>query len=324
MKGVSIIICTYNGKQKLQKTIEHILKLSSFFPWELIIVDNASTDGTFEASQEYLRNASISFKILKQPVPGKMGAFWTGIEHAQYSYVLDCDDDNLLDENYLRYGYSILEENKQIGALGGSGSPVTKIQLPDWFLKFQRSYAIGPQATSSGRLRRGWYLYGAGCFFRLAGLMELKKRGFTSILSCRKGDSLSAGGDTELCMALELLGYETWFSERLTFGHVLDDSRLVWPYFLRLKAGVASSFPLLSAYQFGRFKNLSAFKYYLHYQYWLAWKGFVKTSLQLLFTSNRDIEVSYHLCRTKIKMFRRNYSVTTSAYQHLKRVFNGR
>jgi glycosyltransferase involved in cell wall biosynthesis len=320
MKGVSIIICTYNGKQKLRGTIEHILKLKSFFPWELIVVDNASTDGTYEAAKEYLKDLSVSFKVLEQPIPGKMFAFWTGVQNAQYSYILDCDDDNLLNEDYIEIGYSILEENEQIGALGGSGAPVTKIELPDWFSRFQRSYAIGRQSNSNGKLSTR-YLYGAGCFFRSSGLMELKKRGFTSILSCRKGETLSAGGDTELCMALQLLGYETWFSDKLMFGHVLDDSRLSWTHLIRLKEGVASSFPLLSAYQFNDFRNSFSFKYYLLRQYLLAWKGFIKTSVQLLFVSDKDIEVSYHLCKTKIKVFRTNYSTTTWAYEHLKRVF---
>jgi glycosyltransferase involved in cell wall biosynthesis len=46
MNGISIIICTYNGKQKLEETLLAILKLEATFSWELLIVDNASTDDT--------------------------------------------------------------------------------------------------------------------------------------------------------------------------------------------------------------------------------------------------------------------------------------
>ena len=45
-KGVSIVLCTYNGKQRLETTLKHIATQKLTVPCEIIFVDNASTDGT--------------------------------------------------------------------------------------------------------------------------------------------------------------------------------------------------------------------------------------------------------------------------------------
>ena len=46
--GISIVICTYNGVCRLGPTLKAIfsLKIDESIPWELIIIDNASTDNT--------------------------------------------------------------------------------------------------------------------------------------------------------------------------------------------------------------------------------------------------------------------------------------
>ncbi|RZK19240.1 MAG: glycosyltransferase, partial [Flavobacterium sp.] len=47
-KGVTIILCTFNGASRLPKTIEHLAKQAVVedIPWEIIVVDNGSTDNT--------------------------------------------------------------------------------------------------------------------------------------------------------------------------------------------------------------------------------------------------------------------------------------
>ena len=47
-QGVSIIICCHNGAERLPETIRHIARqrVPAHIPWELLIIDNGSTDDT--------------------------------------------------------------------------------------------------------------------------------------------------------------------------------------------------------------------------------------------------------------------------------------
>ena len=46
--GVSIVICCHNSAKLLPRTLEHLRaqEVDSTIPWEVIVVDNASTDNT--------------------------------------------------------------------------------------------------------------------------------------------------------------------------------------------------------------------------------------------------------------------------------------
>mgnify|MGYP006176215851 CR=1 FL=1 len=60
-KGVSIIICTYNGLDKLSEPLQAIIHQKATIDWELVIIDNASTDITVQFCSELLKNTPINF-----------------------------------------------------------------------------------------------------------------------------------------------------------------------------------------------------------------------------------------------------------------------
>jgi glycosyltransferase involved in cell wall biosynthesis len=51
LNGISLVICTFNGASRLKPTLEAIFNQEDQhqIPWELIIIDNASTDETAKA-----------------------------------------------------------------------------------------------------------------------------------------------------------------------------------------------------------------------------------------------------------------------------------
>ncbi|HEY9195648.1 MAG TPA: glycosyltransferase family A protein, partial [Mucilaginibacter sp.] len=56
-------------------------------PWEIIIVDNASTDNTAAVAKEYwskYKAPGAEFKVIHQPIPGKNHAFKSGLYEAKY------------------------------------------------------------------------------------------------------------------------------------------------------------------------------------------------------------------------------------------------
>lgn len=240
MDGISIIICTYNGKTKLEKTLSAIKHLQSICPWELIIVDNASTDGCDEYATSLLKESFLDWQICYESKPGLMNARLCGLNVAKYDILLYCDDDNALQNDYLVIGYELLNKNNSIGAIGGCGFPVFEAEKPSWFDKYSHSFAVGPQAGKDGHINNyPAEVYGAGTFFRKKVLLKFLDKGFKSGLSGRTGSNLVSGEDVEWCFLIQLLGYEIWYDHRLKFQHEMPSDRMNWEYYLRLKKGIA-------------------------------------------------------------------------------------
>ena len=108
----AIVIVTYNREQLLRECVDHASN-QTIRPYNIIVVDNASTDG----SKEYLahlkeQNELYDIIELQQNVGGA-GGFKKGIERAlekDVECILMIDDDAILDRNYME---RILQERAQ-------------------------------------------------------------------------------------------------------------------------------------------------------------------------------------------------------------------
>lgn len=314
----SIIICTYNGKEKLRTTLQSIIGQETDFLWELIVVDNNSADGTYEFVNDSLKNSGIDFRVERFLKPGKMYAFWFALSLAKYDLVLDCDDDNELGPSYLESGIRTLTRFPKVGALGGNGI-LPKQEVPEWFLQFYKSYALGPQGKHLVPLPNFSHLYGAGCFYRKSILLQLKDQGFYPLLSCRKGDELLSGGDVEFCHAIQLAGYDLMYSEKLSFFHHIEEKRLSFEYYLELKKGISSSFPILSCYRLDLYSTQADFLKYLVRSFFLVLKGIIKTSFNV--SSSYQQEVDFVVVRAKMKALLKNYKLAFQGYKRNKKIF---
>jgi glycosyltransferase involved in cell wall biosynthesis len=269
MRGISIIICTYNGKARITDTLNCIINLESDFKRELIIVNNSSTDGTGEFCSQYLEThgGGIDWRIVQEERSGLVHARLRGFSESRYDYLLYCDDDNSLSKDYLTIGFSLMETHTGVGALGGQGFPIFEGEKPDWFDKYSHSYALGPQSGCDGKLKSPASLYGAGVFFRQKALAWFIQRNFKTVLTGRKGQSLMAGDDVEWCYLVQLAGYEIWYDHRLAFGHFMSSSRMRWDYYLKMKAGITSGaarlFPYTCLLRNRRMKFVSFFMRWL-------------------------------------------------------------
>ncbi len=238
-KGVSIVICCYNSSLLLPQTLKHLslMRVPENIPYEIILVDNASSDNTSEIARRLIseNNITAPFKILHQPLQGLSYARKMGIENAKYEYILFCDDDNWLNDNYVELSFKVMEDNAEVGALGGESEAVIEGIRPEWFNKFEQSYSVGRQSEIAGDItREAGLLWGAGMVIRKSAFDELSSSGFRSLLSDRKGGLLTSGGDSELCYALRLAGWKIWYEPRLKFRHYIPRERLEWKYLRKL------------------------------------------------------------------------------------------
>ena len=251
--GISIVICCHNSAARLPETLNHLARLSvdAAISWEVVIVDNASTDGTGEAAKaccpESIRDR---LRVVEEPEPGLSYARICGIRTARHGIISFIDDDNWVCKDWLRIIEEIFSQNGQIGVIGGPSEAVYEVPPPPWFKAIQGYYAIGPQHVATGDVTDslGTVLWGAGMTMRKAAAESLFAHGFEFLLTGRKGSQLLSGEDIELCFALRAMGWRFHYDERLQLKHYMPKERLAWNYANRLMRGMGITSVLLSLY----------------------------------------------------------------------------
>jgi glycosyltransferase involved in cell wall biosynthesis len=251
--GVSVIICCYNSAQRLPETLRYLSQqdVISTFPWEIIVVDNASTDNTATIAEEEwaaFNSVKVKLKVVSEPRPGLSFARQKGNEAAAHEYIVFCDDDNWLDNCYLENAFNIIHKNPKIGALGGQCFPVGEIELPQWFEQFKEGYAIGKQGIVTGDITFRGYIWGAGLITRKSLFSKTNNDKYPSLLTGRKGNNLTSGEDSEYCKRLILRKYSLYYAENLTLRHFIPANRLTESYRDRLFESFEESFKCLTKY----------------------------------------------------------------------------
>ena len=100
----------HNAQNYLRETIESVLK-QTYSNWEWVIVDDYSTDSSFEIVQEYCKKDS-RIKLFKlENNYGSAKARNTALDHASGRYITFLDSDDILCGNYLEEQYSFIKEN---------------------------------------------------------------------------------------------------------------------------------------------------------------------------------------------------------------------
>lgn len=228
--SISILICTYNGKCKLESTLAHLGNLSipeqiDFV--ELIVVDNNSNDGTDKFILEYWNSLGSPYKleVIREYKQGKAHALCRGYDYARGDLIILCDDDNWLDKEYLNQVLIVFNTNTDIGLAGGVGRQAvfTNNIEPAWFDKFKWRYMVETHHKRNGYLVRNDYsIYGAGSILKKSVWSVLSKAGFKFQNFTKK----AIAEDLELSMAVAFSGYKLYFDSQLTFVHDLRWGRL--------------------------------------------------------------------------------------------------
>jgi len=215
-KGVSVIICCYNSADKIEKTLQYLSRQlwQPGLQYEIILVDNNCTDTTILKAVECWKTAGEPYPlhITEQSRAGLNYARQKGISFANYEYLVFCDDDNWLCNDYLKKMFTIFETKPDTVLAGGIGEAVFENyekHPPAWFKAIKGfGYAVGDEGRQTGFTDN---LYGAGMGIRKSLFEKLIGGKLDFILTDRKGTSLSSGGDTEICVIVWKAGYKIFF-----------------------------------------------------------------------------------------------------------------
>ncbi len=249
MKGLSVIICCHNGAARLRSTLAHLKVQEPLnVPWEVLIIDNASTDGTKQVARSSWQDAPAPMRLITEPRLGVRYARERGLVEAKYDFLGFVDDDNWVAPDWVRTAYTTISVDEGLGAVGSIRTSECEVSPPKWFDKFHESYAILTERDLDRVGVNLKYLATAGLCIRKAAWDMLIRHGFESQLASRAGQNLLGGEDVELTSALRLSGWRLAVDPRLRLLHFMPARRLDWNYLRRLSRGQGKSSVLLDAY----------------------------------------------------------------------------
>lgn len=105
---ISVIVPVYNVKEYIDETIKSIYN-QTLKDFELILIDDGSTDGTYEMLKEY-ESKHNNIKLIKQENSGPSKARNVGLKEAEGEYIIFVDSDDLLPTDSFEFRYKLAKE----------------------------------------------------------------------------------------------------------------------------------------------------------------------------------------------------------------------
>jgi glycosyltransferase involved in cell wall biosynthesis len=124
MIKVSVITPVFNCAHLVEQTILSVLK-QQFQEWEMILVDDGSSDNTQEVIEQYTKEDS-RMKFFQQPHAGASAARNTGIKNAKNDWLLFLDADDWIREDFFEKMISELETNPFIDVVHCGWTRISK------------------------------------------------------------------------------------------------------------------------------------------------------------------------------------------------------
>ncbi len=115
---VSLIVCTRDRCHQLACCLEWVRRITFDRPWEVIIVDNGSTDETAAVVQEFMKTTNVRAIYLFEPKPGKSTGLNTALRVAQGQLLAFTDDDCYPEPDFLSQVWSAFDD-PSVGYIGG-------------------------------------------------------------------------------------------------------------------------------------------------------------------------------------------------------------
>jgi glycosyltransferase involved in cell wall biosynthesis len=262
-KEITVVICTHNQADYLQKSLESLA--SQTLPneqFEIIVIDNASKDHTKSIIQNFKTMENLRY--VYEPSVGLSIARNRGWQNAQGDYVAFLDSDALASPVWLeRIKGRFVSSKPEPAAVGGRIIPIWEEKRPNWLSKDLETYlGIIDWSDEPFVIRDGsqYYLAGSNIAFRRDVLQ--KTDGFNVALG-RRGQKLLSNEeillqsqltqmnmslfyDPDICVQHHVKRHclrKNWFYKRLFWQGISD--AIVEHHFLVMKGEAWSFFPHL-------------------------------------------------------------------------------
>lgn len=114
----SFVVCTRNRCRKLRVMLAKIEQITPPSDWEMIVVNNGSTDDTEAVVKSFIRKTGLPLMLVNEPNPGSGRARNAGVQACSGEIVVCTDDDCYPAEDFLLRAAEIFQE-EEVGFAGG-------------------------------------------------------------------------------------------------------------------------------------------------------------------------------------------------------------
>lgn len=131
----TVIMCTRNRAEQLRNALTALagLKVPKGLKWEVVVVDNGSTDATPQVIESFAK--AIPIRRVWQPVAGLSNARNAGVKAAKGKYILWTDDDAKVAPNWLKGYVEAFKEFPNASVFGGKVTPVLEEPQSLWLIE---------------------------------------------------------------------------------------------------------------------------------------------------------------------------------------------
>lgn len=133
--AVSVIMSVFNRGDALRETLESVLTQDTDAEYEVIAVDNNSTDNTAEVIQSFILRHPGRLTYVFEPQQGVSHGRNAGIRIARAPVLAFTDDDVVVAPNWIATIKRRFEENPQIGYVTGKMVPIFDVGAPVWLTR---------------------------------------------------------------------------------------------------------------------------------------------------------------------------------------------
>ena len=232
MIQISVVVCTYNRANMLAGALESLVQQTvDKGSYEIIVVDNGSTDATSEVTRNFqARYRVCNIMLVREDRLGLAYARNAGSRQARGNYVAFMDDDARASPNWLDIALRCFEEVQPppIG-IGGPILPLYDSPKPTWF---KDEYEIRSWGEQPRFLKQGETFSGSNMILRKE-ILEVYG-GFDVRLGVQ-GEYLGMCEETALFMKIWQLKDDAvfYYSPRLVMFHAVPSHRMTVSYPLK-------------------------------------------------------------------------------------------
>jgi len=236
---VTITIQTYNRAATLAETLESLrnLRCPEATEYEILVVDNHSSDDTPQVIEEYRRLLAPRLRSVVETRQGLSHARNRALQEARGQIVSFLDDDVIVDANWLAAVTAAFEEHAAT-VVGGRSYLIYRSRRPAWLPAHYEFYLSRLDYGDHVLVDTDRDLYGLNLSIRHDAALQVG--GFNPALGRCGRVSLRSGEESDLLRKNRGRGGVVVYEPKALVGHIVLESRLRMRWFVRraFSAGV--------------------------------------------------------------------------------------
>jgi len=252
----TVIIPTYNRASSLGRALQSVADMDlSRELYEVVVVDNSSTDDTPRVVQGFL-GRGVSIRYLKEARLSLTAARHAGANAASAPILSYLDDDVIVDRGWLPGVIDAFESDDKVGVVGGPILPIFEAEPPDWVKEYYPMSGWLSLMDRGSSRHETHDAYGPNFSVRKDVLQEVAGFPADTIGVEAQGragvvEKIYVGsGDVGLCAKVRKAGYKVLYEPKALVHHVIPAVRLTKAWWHSRLAGEGCCNALTQQYQY--------------------------------------------------------------------------